>query len=134
MKRPVDPHRLLDQMAPAERAQFLGAVAAWMLKSVLEDLEREPPKAKRVKREPITDLAQLPLMLTLQDVAAVYRISPLTIRRGLQGNTFYPLPFEKYPYRWLREDVLEDLKKRRTKLKTRRHGFAAAKAKRDAAE
>jgi len=73
------------------------------------------------------DLKQLPVILTLKEISAVYRISPLTIRRGLQTNTFRPLPFDKYPYRWLRDDVVRDLQTRRPKLKMRRHGFAALK-------
>lgn len=85
-----------------------------------------------MKRAPVTDLSQLPVILTLPELAAVYRVSPLTIRRALQANEFRPLPFDKYPYRWLRTDVLHDLQTRRPKLKTRRHGFAAAKLKRDA--
>jgi len=87
-----------------------------------------------MKRSLVTDLASLPVILTLPEIAVVYRVSPLTIRRGLQQNTFRPLPFEKYPYRWLRDDVMRDLQTRHPKLKTRRHGFAAAKAKRQAAE
>lgn len=87
-----------------------------------------------MKRPPVTDISQLPVILTLSDMSAVYRISALTIRRGLQNNEFRPLPFEKYPYRWLRDDVVRDLQTRHVKLKTRRHGFAAAKVKRLAAE
>ena len=87
----------------------------------------KPTPAKAV----VLDLKLLPVILTLSEVAAVYRISPLTIRRGLQTNAFRPLPFEKYPYRWLRDDVIRDLQTRHVKLKTRRHGFAAAKLKRD---
>jgi len=87
-----------------------------------------------MKRAPVTDLTALPVILTLPELAAVYRVSPLTIRRGLQQNTFRPLPFEKYPYRWLREDVMRDLQTRHVKLKTRRHGFAAAKVRRQAAD
>jgi hypothetical protein len=79
-------------------------------------------------RAPITDLHQLPTILTLQEIAAVYRVSKATIRRGLQDSTFRPLPYEKYPYRWLRVDVERDLKTRRPKLKMRRHGFATTKA------
>ena len=86
------------------------------------------PKAAPAKVS-VTDLGSLPVILTLKEIAAVYRVSPLTIRRGLQANTFRPLPFDKYPYRWLRDDVLRDLATRRTKLKTRRHGFAATKAR-----
>jgi hypothetical protein len=87
-----------------------------------------------MKRSPVTDPASLPVILTLPEMAHFYRVSPLTIRRGLSQNTFRPLPFQKYPYRWLKDDVLRDLKTPRTKLKTRRHGFAATKAKRQAAE
>ena len=84
-----------------------------------------------MKRAPVTDLKALPVILTLSELAAVYRVSVPTIRRGLQQNTFRPIPYEKYPYRWLREDVIRDLQTRHVKLKTRRHGFAAAKAKRE---
>ena len=77
---------------------------------------------------PVTDLSTLPVILTLKEMSAIYRISTLTIRRGLSVNTFRPLPFEKYPYRWRRADVLRDLDERRPKLRTRRHGFAAATA------
>jgi hypothetical protein len=98
-------------------------------KAALKSLPKPRP-AKAV----ILDLKQLPVILTLTELAALYRLSPLTIRRGLQNNTFRPLPFEKYPYRWLRDDVTRDLQSRHPKLKTRRHGFAAAKAKRQAAE
>lgn len=87
-----------------------------------------------MKRPPVSDLSALPVILTLPELAAVYRVSPLTIRRQLSDNTFRPLPFEKYPYRWLRDDVIRDLQTRHVKLKTRRHGFAATKAKRDAAD
>lgn len=87
-----------------------------------------------MKRPPVSDLSSLPVILTLPELAAVYRVSPLTIRRQLSDNSFRPLPFEKYPYRWLRDDVIRDLQTRHVKLKTRRHGFAATKAKRDAAD
>ena len=86
-----------------------------------------------MKRSPVTDLAALPVVLTLPEIASLYRVSVLTIRRALQQNTFRPLPFDKYPYRWLKADVARDLATYRPKLKTRRHGFAAAKVKREAA-
>jgi hypothetical protein len=87
-----------------------------------------------MKRPPVVDIHALPVILTLPEISAVYRVSVPTIRRGLQNNSFRPIPFEKYPYRWLREDIVRDLQTRHAKLKTRRHGFAAAKAKRQAAE
>lgn len=98
-------------------------------KAVLKRIPKPTP-AKAV----IVDLKQLPVILTLSEIAAVYRVSPLTIRRGLQTNAFRPLPFEKYPYRWLRDDVVRDLQTRHVKLKSRRHGFAATKAKQAAEE
>lgn len=80
-----------------------------------------------MKRPPVSNLSALPVILTLPEIAAIYRVSEATIRRGLQDNTFRPVPFDKYPYRWLRDDVFRDLQTARTKLKTRRHGFAAIK-------
>jgi hypothetical protein len=91
----------------------------------------KPAKAAlKVRDAVVVDLQQLPVILRLPEMAAVYRVSPQTIRRGLQNNSFRPIPFEKYPYRWLRDDVIRDLQTRHPKLKTRRHGFAATKAKR----
>lgn len=81
---------------------------------------------------PITDLHTLPLILTITDMARIYRISVATIRTALSRNTFRPLPFEKYPYRWTREAIAHDLKTPRAKQRMRRHGFAAVKAKREA--
>jgi len=57
----------------------------------------------------VTNLDQLPLTLTLTEIAAVYRVSVSTIRRKLQNGTFRPRPFERYPYRWKRDDVAADL-------------------------
>jgi hypothetical protein len=81
-------------------------------------------------RAPVTDLQALPVILKLPDIAALYRVSPLTIRRALQQHRFRPQPFDKYPYRWLRDDVIRDLHTRHP-LKTRPHGFAAGKARRE---
>jgi len=77
-----------------------------------------------------TDLSDLPLILTLSEVAEVYRISQATVRRGLQDGTFRPRPFEKYPYRWRKEAVVADLRRDRGDLPRRAHGFAAAAVRR----
>jgi len=73
----------------------------------------------------VTDLDALPLVLTLDEIAHVYRLSPATIRRGLQNGTFRPRPWERYPYRWNRADVVTDLQRRRAETEHRPHGFAA---------
>lgn len=64
-------------------------------------------------------------ILTLKEVAEIYRLSPWTIRRGLSKGTFRPRPFEKYPYRWRRVDVEADLNRTRDDMPRRKHGFAA---------
>jgi len=82
-----------------------------------------PPEAF----EKVADLDNLPVYLTLEEVAALYRLSPLTIRKQLALNTFRPLARKKYPYRWHRDDILNDVRARTPNLPTRRHGFAARK-------
>jgi len=74
----------------------------------------------------VTSLEALPLILTLTEIAGVYRLSVSTIRRGLQNGTFRPRPWDHYPYRWHRDDVAADLKRRRDEPTRRAHGFAAA--------
>jgi len=77
---------------------------------------------------PITDLEGLPVVLTLKEISAIYRVSPTTIRRGLQNGTFRPRPWDAYPYRWLKSDVEKDLERRRDEQRIRRaHGFATTR-------
>jgi hypothetical protein len=78
---------------------------------------------------PISDLEHLPAVLTLREMSGLYRISPSTIRRGLQNGTFRPRPWDRYPYRWKRSDVLADLEQRRTEHTMRHHGFASARGR-----
>jgi hypothetical protein len=73
----------------------------------------------------VTNLESLPLILTLKELALIYRVSMSTIRRGLQNGTFRPRPFEKYPYRWKRDDVAADLRRPRDEQPRRAHGFAS---------
>lgn len=77
----------------------------------------------------LSDLEALPIILTLNELAQIYRRSPATIRREVQQGTFAPRPWDKYPYRWRREDVLADLKRPRTERPRSPHGFAATKAR-----
>jgi Helix-turn-helix domain len=76
---------------------------------------------------PVVNLATLPVLLKLTDMAAVYRISERTIRRLVERNEFHPIPYEKYPYRWRRDDVIRDLNGPSRKLRTAPHGFAKAR-------
>lgn len=81
----------------------------------------------------ITDLSALPLILLLDDVAQIYRISPATVRRRLQNGTFRPRPREKYPYRWSRAQIVADLQRPPEDLPRRPHGFATTRARAKAA-
>lgn len=72
----------------------------------------------------ITDLDGLPLILTLPEMVRLYRIGESTLRRRLQAGTFDPPPWETYPYRWRKQDVIEDLHRKHT-LKKRPHGRQA---------
>ena len=58
---------------------------------------------------PVTSLADLPLLLTLKQIANIYRISVATIYRDLALGTFRPAPYKRNPYRWRRVDVERDL-------------------------
>jgi len=83
-----------------------------------------------VKPSTVSDLDALPLILTLKELATIYRLSVFTIRRQLQQGTFFPRPWDRYPYRWRREDVAADLKHKRPEQPHKPHGFAAVKARR----
>jgi len=59
----------------------------------------------------VKDLNDLPLLVTLDEIAAVLRRNRKTIQRELfQGKFNGPAPRLKFPYRWLREDVAEFLR------------------------
>jgi len=73
----------------------------------------------------ITNLDQLPVILTLREICGIYRISPSTVRKGLQLGTFRPRPFEWYPYRWKLAHVVADLDRERDERTVRNHGFRA---------
>ena len=74
---------------------------------------------------PVLDLDNLPALITLEEIAYLHRLSPKTVRDHLQRGIFPIKPWDKYPYRFRREDVLADLNKRRADQPRRAHGFAA---------
>lgn len=78
----------------------------------------------------VVDLTALPLLLTIPELAQIYRISASTIRKALQNGTFTPQPWATYPYRWRREDVLADLRRPRDEKPHKPHGFASTKTRR----
>jgi IS30 family transposase len=73
-----------------------------------------------VRSPHITDLTQLPLVLTIDEMASIYRRARSTIRRDLQRRRFQPKPFAGPPYRWLRADVEQDLRRRQAPAGTSR--------------
>jgi hypothetical protein len=83
---------------------------------------------------PVINLSTLPVFLTIDDMAAVYRVSTKTIKRRIWAGTIRPQPARKYPYLWRRDDVIRDINAPSPRLPTRRHGFASTKARRQAAE
>lgn len=84
-------------------------------------------KSRMTPPAPVSNLSSLPFILTLREVAAIYRLSDRTIRRDLERNEFRPMPYDKYPYRWRRDDVIRDLNGPSRKMRRRAHGFATTK-------
>lgn len=72
----------------------------------------------------ITDLSQLPLVLTIDEMAVLYRRAKSTIRRRIQQGVFSPAPVDGPPYRWLRAHIEVDLQRR---ARPRRRPRAAAR-------
>ena len=75
------------------------------------------PERRHHAATTLSDVGKLPVLLTLTEVAALYGLSPRTIRNQLQTQSFRPLPFDTFPYRWLREDVIRDLQTREQQRK-----------------
>jgi hypothetical protein len=88
-------------------------------------------KKKPIDPAPVVNLATLPVILKLRDMAAIYRVSERTIRDKAQRNEFRPIPFDKYPFRWRRDDVIRDITGPSRKLRTSAHGYAATKRRHD---
>lgn len=52
------------------------------------------------------DPATWPVVLTAEEVAAVYRREVGGLRKACQAHGFVPAPFQTHPYRWRKVDVL----------------------------
>jgi predicted DNA-binding transcriptional regulator AlpA len=68
---------------------------------------RAPSASRRGSGWP--DLDDAPIMLTLEEVAAIYRMGMSTIRKRMALRTFTPAPYSLRPLRWRKVDVEADL-------------------------
>lgn len=74
-----------------------------------------------------SDVRGVEMLLTLEEVAQIYRRSPATIKTYLQRGIFSPLPCRKYPYRWKKSDIERDLENAEPDRRYAAHGFATTK-------
>ena len=63
---------------------------------------------------PVSSFDALPLVLTIDEILAVYRIGRSTLRKQLAAGTFRPAPFAPNPYRWFKSDVQRHLERQST--------------------
>jgi hypothetical protein len=54
----------------------------------------------------VTDPATWPVVLSPEQVAAIYQRTVGGLKKACQRNGFTPAPFQVRPYRWRRADVL----------------------------
>ena len=73
----------------------------------------------------ISDLSSLPVILTFREIMAIFRVSQSTIRRQLARGTFRQLPSYRNPYRWTRDDVIDNVNRRARDDERRRQHEAA---------
>src|SRR5262245_42551353 len=52
---------------------------------------------------------ELPITLTVLDVCDVYDRARSTVMRDVTRGIFLPAPYDTRPYRWRKEDVVNDL-------------------------
>jgi len=88
----------------------LHTIQAWQQRTRADLLEQV--RERRAHRHVATDLSALPLVLTVDEMAHIYRMPTATIRREVQAQMFQPAPFASHPYRWLRNAVAEDLEQK----------------------
>lgn len=74
-----------------------------------------PAPAVAMRREwagTFPELESAPVVLNLDEVAAIYRCSVGHLRRKLPRGQFKPIPAFRNPYRWLKDDIAADLAQR----------------------
>lgn len=71
--------------------------------------DRRPPlsAARKARARKITNLDELPVVLTVHEMAPLLRRGLGTIQRDCAAGTFRPKPDLKSPYRWYRDRVLD---------------------------
>lgn len=70
---------------------------------------RRRPASNNSLGRPYTDLSQLPVIVTIDEVAHFFRVNTRTVRRRIRAGTFRPKPFDRFPYRWRRDDIAREL-------------------------
>ncbi len=68
------------------------------------------------------DVATWPITLTVDELSAIYRRSVGGIRKAVQQRRFYPLPFQRKPYLWRRDDVRQHVERQSPSSHLRRVG------------
>lgn len=74
----------------------------------------------------ITNRSTWPEVLTVQDVAAIWRLSVYTVNRMVCKGLFVPAPNEGHPRRWRKDDVVRWLERRTPAVDSRRGAFSRA--------
>lgn len=57
----------------------------------------------------VADHATWPVVLTPEQVSAIYTRSVGAIKKACQTHRFLPAPYQRHPYRWRKVDVLRDV-------------------------
>lgn len=50
-----------------------------------------------------------PVLLSLEQIAAIYQRKPSGVAKSCQQRTFQPAPFLVHPYRWKKTDLMRHL-------------------------
>lgn len=64
----------------------------------------------------IADVATWPLVLTADQVAAIFQRKVGGVKKCCQEHRFIPAPFQTHPYRWRKADVVRHVEGARATL------------------